>query len=294
MVSRGSYVVLAVTAAALLMGGCGGRMVQREELETVGRIAVASVVLPVMHDGSSEADRKVLQSTADHAALQVRSGLQGLRPWTVVDAKVIDKGKPAPFFGKVSDKALAALFSEESEEERSRLSGELAAELASWRKGFIGAAGLPIVPREALAPDEEQELKDPAVRTVMLHQAGELCRDLSVDAAAFVQVRYAVTHPRENAFIVSEDRTDGMLALSATLVMVDRSGKIIVDMGLRSIEVGSPSRDMLPLYRGAGKEAVAAENVDLADPKNKVARAFGQLVDESVSELMQELAKEVR
>jgi hypothetical protein len=123
----------------------------------------------------------------------------------------------------------------------------------------------------------------------MLHEAGRLCEALRVDAVAFAQVRTTVTHPRESAFIVTDERTDGMLSLSATLVIVDKSGRIIADMGLRPLGSRSSSRDMLPLYRGAGREAVAAANIDLADPGKKVQRALTVLSDEAVADLIASL-----
>ncbi len=111
---------------------------------------------------------------------------------------------------------------------------------------------------------------------------------------AFAHVRCAVSHPRENAFIVTDERTDGLMALSATLVIVDKTGRIIVDMGPRPIDRNSPFRDMLPLYRGAGKDAVTAANVDLADPKKKVQRALTQLTEEAVADVMTGLKGELR
>jgi len=111
---------------------------------------------------------------------------------------------------------------------------------------------------------------------------------------AMVHVRYAVTHPRENAFIVTDDRTDGLLAVSATLVAVDKSGKIILDAGLRPAYDSSRRRDLLPIFRGAGKDAVKPQNIDLADPKKKVRRAFTELAEESVNDLMESLKEALR
>ncbi len=102
-----------------------------------------------------------------------------------------------------------------------------------------------------------------------------------------------MTHPREKAFIVTDERTDGKLALTATLVIVDKTGKIIVDMGVRPINEHSPSRDLLPLYRGVGKDAIAAANIDLADPKKKISLAFSALIDAAVADLITSLKAEL-
>lgn len=288
---RRSTTILFLIGATLLAGCSSSRFVHREDLEATGKIALVSTVMPRVADTTHEANRKILQAAVDRAAVQVRTGLAGVRPWKVLDAAAINKGRTAVSFGKVSLKDLSVLFPETNEQNRMREA--VSAEIESWRERFIGAAGLPIIPREGLAPDEEQSQKDPAIRTVLLDQAGKLCSELHVDAVVFAHVRCTITHPREKAFIVTDERTDGQLALSATLVIVDKTGRIVVDMDVRPVDEHSPSRDLLPLYLGKGKEAVTAANIDLADPKKKVSQTFSPLVDAAVADLMARLKAEL-
>jgi hypothetical protein len=79
--------------------------------------------------------------------------------------------------------------------------------------------------------------------------------------------------------------------MAATLVVVDRTGRIIVDLG--EARPGDPARtrDLLPLYRGAGRDSVKDENIDLGDPKKKVAQAFSGLIEETTAELMEAFKK---
>lgn len=284
---RGYCAAVLLFAAVLVAGSCSSSLVLRRDLDATGRVALVSTVLPRVVDNKREANQQVLQAAADHAAAQVRSGLAAAHTWKVLDATKIGGGKAVLSLGKVSEKDLADLFPQAGEQIKIR-DAVLAARTA-WNEQFLGAGGLAIVPREALRPDEERALTDPAVRTMMLDQAGRLCTALQVDAVAFAHVRYSITHPRENAFIVTDDRTDGLLSLSATLVVVDKTGKVIVDMGVRSVDERSRSRDLLPLYRGAGKDAVQAANIDLADPKKKVEKAFTALIEEAVADLMDDL-----
>ena len=284
--------MLLLSAAALLAGGCGSSLVHRERIDATARIAVVSVVMPRIAESKREANTAVLQAAVNEAADEVRTGLAGVRNWKVLDAAKVQGAKAAlASFGSASRGDLAALFPRPEEQTHAREA--VGAEAAAWNDRFIGAAGLPVIPREALLPDEELTQQDEAVRPVLRQQAGRLCKELMVDAVVFSHLRFAVTHPRESSFIVTDDRTDGLLALSATLVMVDKTGRIIVDMGLRPIDERSRHRDLLPLYRGAGKEAVQAANIDLADPKKKVARALSSLVSESVTDLMDLLKAEL-
>jgi hypothetical protein len=125
----------------------------------------------------------------------------------------------------------------------------------------------------------------------MLQQAGKLCTALDADAVAFVQFQATIDHPRPATFIVTDGRTDGALTMAATLVVVDRTGRIIVDLG--QARPGDPgrTRDLLPLYKGAGKDAIKDENIDLSDPKKKVSQAFSGLIEETTADLMEAFKK---
>ena len=286
MVQRILLVLLSL--AALIASGCASGMLHREGLEATGNIAVVSVVAQRVPEGKREANDQVLQASVEHAAVTVRSGLAEVRKWKVLDGlERKEARRELSSFGSPNLAELAALFPQPPDQEHAR--EVAAAELAAWKEQFIGLKGLPVIPREALLPDEERTQKDAAVRPLMLQQAGKLCKGLQVDAVAFVQARYAITHPRESAFIVTDDRTDGLLTVAVTLTIVDQQGAIIADMGLRPLNERSRSRDLLPVYRGTGRDAVRPENIDLADPKKKVARAFAALLDESVGDLMAEL-----
>lgn len=282
--------LLLLSAFPLVGSGCTGGLVHRAGLDASGTVAVVSVVLPRLDGASPDGNRAVLAAAADHAAAQVRSSLAGLHRWEVQVPRKGQQAKLLQTLGMPTDADLAALFPKA--EEQARVREVLAAERIAWDERFVGAPGLAAVPREALLPDEERAQKDAAVRAVMLRQAAALCAALQVDAVAFAHLRLAVAHPR-SAFIVTDGRTDGMASLSATLAVVDKSGKVIIDAGLRPLDERSRKRDLLPLYRGSGKDAVKDENIDLADPKKKVPQALAVLIDEALSDLMIDLATAV-
>jgi hypothetical protein len=161
--------------------------------------------------------------------------------------------------------------------------------LSLWKEAFLGAEGLPVVPRKAFLADDEGPQPEEAVRTVMLHEAGRLCAALKVDAVAFVHLRASISHPRESAFIVSDNRTDGMLSMAATMVIVDRTGRIILDRGWPRLDETAATKDLLPLYKGAGKDFVKDENIDLGDTRKKVPQAFSALTDDAIEDLTADL-----
>lgn len=286
MVFRKSVPVL-LALSALLAAGCGGKHLDRQGLEATGRISVVSVVIPRVADISREPNRAVLQASVDRALESVTAGLPGLHSWKVIDPVKDKKGRTVQAFGKVSDADLAALFP--AAEERNLAVAFLGQALSHWKDAFLGAEGLPVIPRKAFLPDDEGPQPDGAVRKVMLQEAGRLCAALRVDAVAFVHLRASLSHPREGAFIVSDNRTDGMLRMAATMVVVDKAGRIIVDRGWPRLDETARTKDLLPLYKGAGRDFVKEENIDLGDTRKKVSQAFLSLTDEAVADLMADL-----
>jgi hypothetical protein len=284
---KNGAVLLAISALLPLAIGCGGKHLDRQGLDATGKIAVVSVVMPRVADISREHNRVVLQTSVNRALESATAGLAGVHSWSVLDPVKEKKGKTVQAFGKVSDADLVALFP--AAEERSRAAASVGQALLHWKDAFLGAEGLPVIPRKAFLTDDEGPQPEGAVQKVMLQEAGRLCTALKVDAVAFVHLRASITHPRESAFIVSDSRTDGMLSMAATMVIVDKTGRIIVDRGWPRLDEAARSKDLLPLYKGAGKDALKDENIDLGDARKKVPHAFSTLTDEVVADLIADL-----
>lgn len=281
--------LLAAAAVSAMLTGCmAGAVVQKESIAETNRIAIVSVVMPRIADTSRESNRAALQTVVDRALTRAQAELKTVRTWTVVDAADY-KGKPAvTSFGKVSDEEIAALFP--SGEERKTAREMIEREVLEWKQSFIGAKGLPVVPRSALVPEKEEKSAPAPVPQIMQKQAAGLCSTLNVDAVAFVHVPASITHPRPKTFIVSNNRTDGAIRAAQTIVIVDKTGRIIADMGWPSLN-RARSRDLLPLYRGSGQDAVKQENIDLVDPKNRIVQEFSSLIDETAGDMIKRLKK---
>ncbi|MEK6742916.1 MAG: hypothetical protein AABZ15_04875 [Nitrospirota bacterium] len=283
------YSLLLPAGAVLLLSGCGGAHLDREGFSASGRIAVVSVVLPRIADTAKDGNRTVLQASANEALGRISTGLASAHTWKVLDPAKYRGGKAVKAFGNITDSDLASLFP--APEEQARVRDLVKTELAAWKKGSIGAEGLLVVPRSAFLPEQGGPNRDPGVQQAMLQQAGKLCTALGVDAVAFAQFSASIDHPRPATFIVSEGRTDGALTMTATLVVVDRTGRIIVDLGQDRPGDPTRTRDLLPLYKGAGKDSITYENIDLGDPKKKIAQAFSRLIEETTADLMEAFKK---
>jgi hypothetical protein len=283
------YGLLIPAVAVLVLPGCGGAHLDREGFRASGRIAVVSVVLPRAADTAKDVNRAVLQASVNEAQGRIRAGLASVHTWQVLDPAKYKGGKALRAFGSLTDSDLAALFP--APDEQARVRNLAQAELVAWKKEFIGPEGLAIAPRSAFLPDKGGPNRGPAVRQAMLQQAGKLCTALGVDAVAFAQFNASIDHPRPATFIVSEGRTDGALTMAATLVVVDRTGRVIADLGQDRLDDTARTRDLLPLYKGAGKDAVKVENIDLGDPKKKIAQAFSSLIEETTADMIEAFKK---
>jgi hypothetical protein len=281
--------VAAAAVPAALTGCMGGAMVKKDSIAGTDRIAVVSVVMPRIADTAKESNRNALQAFVERALVRVQSDLKAVRNWTVVDPTGYKGGRAVMSFGGVSDEEIKARFPSAAERKTAREMIER--EMSQWKGTFIGAKALPVVPRSALVRDPGDTTTPTMIPSVMQKHAARLCSVLNVDAVAFVHVLASITHPRPKTFVVSGNRTDGTIHVAQTMVIVDKTGQVIADMGWPLLDKRARSRDLLPLYAGSGQDAVKQENIDLGDPKNKVLQAFSSLIDETAADMIEGLKK---
>jgi hypothetical protein len=279
------------TVLAVLTACLGTGMVKKDRIVETGRIAIVSVVMPRIADTTVDNNRTALQAYAQRALGRVQANLKSVRNWTVVDPAEYKGFTSVLSISKVPNEEIAAQFT--SPEERKRAKEVIASELSQWKRSFIGAKALPVVPRSGLMPNHGDSSTLAIIPTTLLKRAGKLCSVLNVDAVAFVDVVASVTHQNAGKFHVQGNRTDGAIHMAQTIVIVDKRGEIIVDMGLPSLGKSAKTRDLLPLYIGSGEDAIKEDNIDLTDPQNKIQKAIFSLIDETSSEMIKNLKKAI-
>jgi hypothetical protein len=278
--------VLAVFTACLSTG-----MVKKDRIAETGRIAIVSVVMPRIADTTVDNNRTALQSCVQRALGRVQANLKSVRKWTVVDPAEYKGFTSVLSLSKVPNEEIAAHFP--SPEERKRAKEVIASELSQWKRSFIGAKALPVVPRSGLVQNQRDSSALAIISTTLRKRAGKLCRVLNVDAVAFIDVVASITHQNAGKFHVKDNRTDGAIYMAQTIVIVDKRGEIIVDMGSPSLGKSSKNRDLLPLYIGSGEDAIKEDNIDLTDPQRKIQKAIFSLIDETASEMIKNLKKAI-
>ncbi len=276
-------------AQAVLTACLGTAVVKSDRVAETDRIAIVSVVMPRIADTTRDNNRTALQAYVQRALGRVHADLKSVRNWTVVD--------PAAYKGFTSVLSISGVPKEEiaarfpSPEERKRAKEAIASELSQWKRSYIGAKSLPVVPRAGLVQDQADGSALAIIPETMRKRAAKLCRVLNVDAVAFVDISASITHQRTDTFHVKGNRTDGAIHMEQTMVIVDKRGEIIVDLGLPALGANAKTRDMLPLYIGSGADAISEENIELTDPHNKIQKAAFSLIDETASDMIKDLRK---
>ncbi|MGC1453771.1 MAG: hypothetical protein WA946_01090 [Nitrospirota bacterium] len=284
-----SMLAVAAIVLAMLTACLGTGMVRKDRIAETGRIAIVSVVMPRIADTTVDNNRTALQVCVQRALGRVRANLKSVRNWTVVDPAEYKGFTSVLSISKVPDEEIKARFA--SPEERRRAKEVITSELSQWKRSFIGAKALPVVPRSGLMPNHGDNSALAIIPATLMKRAGKLCRVLNVDAVAFVDVVASITHQKAGKFHVKNNRTDGAIHMAQTIVIVDKHGEIIVDLGSPSLGKSAKTRDLLPLYIGSGEDAIKEANIDLTDPQKKIQKAIFSLIDETASEMVKNLKK---
>ncbi len=284
-----SMLAFAALVLVMLTACLGTGMVRKDRIAETGRIAIVSVVMPRIADTTVDHNRTALQACVQRALGRVRAKLKSVRNWTIVDPAEYKGFNSVLSISKVPNEEIKAQFA--SPEERRRAKEVITSELSQWKRSFIGAKALPVVPRSGLMPNHGDNSALAIIPTTLMKRAGKLCRVLNVDAVAFVDVVASITHQKADKFHVKNNRTDGAIHMAQTIVIVDKRGEIIVDMGSPSLGKSAKTRDMLPLYIGSGEDAIKEDNIDLTDPQKKIQKAIFSLIDETASDMVKNLKK---
>ena len=283
--------MLAITALVqVVLTAClGTGRVNKDRIAETRRIAIVSIVMPRIADTTVDGNRATLQACIQRALGRAQANLKSMENWTVVDPAAYKGFTSVLSISKVPNEEITARFP--SPEERKRAKEVIASELSQWKRSYIGAKALPVIPRSGLMVNRDDSSALAIMPETLLKRAGKLCRVLNVDAVAFVDVMASITHQKAGKFHVKQNRTDGAIHMAQTIVIVDKRGEIIVDMGSPDLDGSAKTRDLLPLYIGSGEDAIKEENIDLADPQKKIQKAMFSLIEETASEMVKNLKK---
>ena len=248
-----SALLAAAAVSAMLTGCMGGAMVKKDSIAETDRIAIVSVVMPRIADTARESNRAALQTVVERALVRVQADLKTVRNWTVVDPAVYKGGLQCHVLRRGfrrRDRSPVPLGRRAKDGKGDDRAGAVAVETSpsSARKPFRSF----LVRHWCRIKGEKSGLA--MIPPLMQKHAARLCSALNVDAVAFVHVLASITHPRPKTFIVSGNRTDGAIHAAQTMVIVDKTGRIIVDMGWPSLDKEPDPGICSPFTRARGRK----------------------------------------
>lgn len=183
---------------------------------------------------------------------------------------------------------------------------QLAAILDQKRASYVAARGLAFVPYIVLRPDNGQsntvairagnnqrQSPEERLRDVELRAIGKLTQALGLDAMAVVYSRTAI-QATVGANVYVNGRGLDTVRMGPTVLLVNRDGKVVVDLGFSSLDQLPYSRMSVPVYRIVNPGAPLAQRqhaLDLNDPERKVPSALADLSQESADGLIADVQK---
>ncbi|MEI7641336.1 MAG: hypothetical protein WCJ46_07535 [bacterium] len=130
------------------------------------------------------------------------------------------------------------------------------------------------------------------LKQMLFSNVETLCTKLNLDAMLVVYV-FTQVPEMSNVRIISKDRVLGDLKLDMTLLIINRHGEIVADLGRPAMDDLAPNKRFMPVHlitSMAGK-MVKTSVIELKDSEGKVFKNFCQLSLEASSKMITELRK---
>jgi hypothetical protein len=182
-------------------------------------------------------------------------------------------------------------------------------DLDAKREDFVVTSGLPFIPYGVINNEDpnvtevryvngvRQGSKTDYLKTMVIEEIKTFCVKSRLDAVIIVLVQTQADPPKGVYVISGGNRVLGTVRLNMTMLMVDKNGEIIADMGWPSMDDLAPLKMVIPAsivtkWSSNGK-GVMATQIDLKDPQGSVLNAFKELVVESSEKMTDSLRQEL-
>jgi hypothetical protein len=169
----------------------------------------------------------------------------------------------------------------------------------------IGAANVPFIPYGIINNEQQgtvsyvngvrQGGENEGLKQMVLEEVKAVCAKTRMDAMIVVQVQTEADPPKGVYVIVGGDRVVGTLRLNMTMLMINKKGEVIADLGWPSMDDLAPMRLAVPhsivTKWAIPNKAVATTAIDLKDQGGSVLKAFKEMVMDSSGRMTNDLRK---
>lgn len=144
----------------------------------------------------------------------------------------------------------------------------------------------------------KQEKDQDYVKTLLIESAKSACAKAKLDAVIVVYADVITDKPKGVYVISTGNRVLGTLRLNMTMMMIDKSGEIIADLDWPSMDDLAPNRLAKPTHlvtswKGKDNKFPNEMVINLKDPHGTVFKEMKSLIDESSSNMVKTLRKEL-
>jgi hypothetical protein len=181
--------------------------------------------------------------------------------------------------------------------------------LDTARMDYAVTTGMPFVPYPVFNDGDagttsvtyvngvKQDKKAGFLKTSLIEQVKTVCYRTKLDAMILVYVETKADPPKGVYVITGGNRVLGTIRLNMTMIMIDKNGETITDLGWPSMDDLAPLKMVIPASIAAkwsrDNKMVLATAIDLKDPGGVVLNAFKELVADSSGRMTNDLRKAI-
>ncbi len=324
-------------AGAILLSGCSGTQVNKEALVAMKKVGLCTVTLDKLGQPSSN-NLAVTQEAADYALKRYDQVLKGVTSFTYVPRaryQSVNGLRTMTDFknntviktmmkNNKGQAAAAALMMKLMGKGQGGSSEEVIAD--SFQKDYdqvaeneLAANTCPDVPYRLFKDSQEgvvqhkvsygnaSQSSENKIKKVMLDSVAQACKDAGLDGMMVIWNKALAFKTVKGVNVVNMRmmRTNGSIRLNPTLLLVDKNGQVVVDLGWPVLDDLSPTKMSIPMFIVVPKDkrthhrhlklrdVVTTNEIDLKDPKGEATKALHALIDETSTRLVVNLRKTI-
>lgn len=177
----------------------------------------------------------------------------------------------------------------------------------SHKEVLVGAAGMPFLPYSIFTDVNDNSIKttvsygnaqpkdeEAVFKDVIKADVAAVCKKLGLDAMAMVFV-YTEVPGIGNLHVISNGRIMGRIKMDMTMLLIDKNGDIVADLGMRVMDDLAPSKMALPTHKilSYNGKMVGKAEADLKDPKGEIQKAMTELTAVSAKRMVADFRKAI-
>jgi hypothetical protein len=178
------------------------------------------------------------------------------------------------------------------------------ARLEDTRRELTGTKGLPFIPYGVLTAYNQNgaqiKMGDSAnkkdyFKEMLFADVADLCKKLKLDAMIVAYVSVESKDVGGVRVITGGNRVLGTVRLNMTMMLIDKNGEIIADLGWPSMDDLAPGRLLMPAHIVTSWDGrlVKTMAADLDDPDGTVLKGLKELVVESSGKMTADFRKAI-